>query len=70
MNDKRNFERYPDVLKPEEVQQILGISRATCWKVMYSKGFPLLKISRTLRIPKAAFIRWLEESAGGELDVS
>lgn len=63
---QRIFDNYPDILKPEEIQQILGVSRATCWKIMYSKGFPLIKISRVLRVHKAEFIKWLEESSKSE----
>ena len=47
-------------LKPPEIAAILGISRASAYKLVNSEGFPRIAIGRRFVIPKDAFITWME----------
>jgi excisionase family DNA binding protein len=60
----KSLEAYGDILTTEDFINFWGCSRATAWKIMQSKGFPKIQVGRTIRIPKAALVRWMEESAG------
>ena len=53
----------PDIMNVEDIAKILGISRVTAYGIVHSKGFPLLKVGRKLKIPKIAFIRWIEKNS-------
>lgn len=44
---------------------MVGISRPTMYQWMKLPGFPVVRINGVVRIPAAAFERWLEERAGG-----
>ncbi len=43
MGNKRDFEEYPLMLRVPEVAEILGNSRASCYNLVKSKGFPVLR---------------------------
>lgn len=52
---------YPLVLTVNDVASILNISRAKSYEIVHSHGFPLKSIGRSLRIPRDAFFRWLDD---------
>lgn len=55
------------ILTVEEAAQILQISLKSAYKNLITlPGFPVKKIGKRLIIPKAAFMRWLEENNGIE----
>ena len=57
----------PLMLRMAEVQQVLRLSRERTYRLPHQKGFPVLKFGRALRVPRDAFLRWVEEqSQGGE----
>lgn len=47
----------------EDIQNILGISRPTAYKLVNSKQFHAVKIGQQIRIPVKAFDAWLEGTA-------
>ena len=44
-----------------EAAQLAGVSRPTFYQWMKREGFPAFKIGGTVRIPAAAFSKWLEQ---------
>lgn len=53
----------------QEVATLLGVNLVTAYEVAKKDGFPAIRISpRRIVVPKAAFHKWLEESAGKELE--
>ena len=51
---------YPELLKPRDVQRILGITQDRTYRLFHSEGFPAVRMGKTaLFIPKARFIGWL-----------
>jgi excisionase family DNA binding protein len=50
----------PLVLKADDVQRILGISRVKVYELLHQQGFPTLRVGRSLRIPRDAFLKWMD----------
>ena len=48
------------MLTMKDLQDVLGICRAKTYELAHTEGFPVVKFGRTFRVPKAAFVRWLE----------
>ena len=59
-----DFADLPAVLTMKNVQNALGISRPKAYELAHTAGFPIVKFGRALRVPKAAFLRWLEAQLG------
>jgi excisionase family DNA binding protein len=62
----RDLDDLPAVLTIKHVQDVLGICRPKAYELAHTEGFPALRILRTIRVPKDAFRRWLNEQAGKE----
>ena len=56
----KDIEEFPAVLRIKDVQKALRISRPKAYELAHTAGFPVVKIGRAFRIPRDAFIRWLE----------
>jgi len=56
------FEGLPDLLTVKEVQDALRLSRARAYELVSTEDFPVMKIGRSLRIPKDLLVNWLENS--------
>jgi len=59
----KSFEELPVTLRVEQVQEILGISRAMAYKLAKQKGFPAVRINKRIVIPRDRFMDWLEKEA-------
>lgn len=42
-----------------DIQEMLNISRSTAYKLIDDPPFPILRIGKSIRIPKEAFDNWL-----------
>jgi excisionase family DNA binding protein len=59
-----DVQTLPPVLTMRDVQEYLGISRPKTYELAHTRGFPLVRFGRAMRIPREAFLRWLNEQAG------
>jgi excisionase family DNA binding protein len=55
-------EDLPDVLTVPQVAAFLQISRTKAYDLCYAEGFPAIRMRRTVRVPKAALLRWLDQA--------
>lgn len=55
-------ERAEDTLTVKEIQSILKIGLNSAYNLIHSKAFPVIRIGRSYRIPRASFYAWLETS--------
>jgi excisionase family DNA binding protein len=55
-------QELPLVMRVEDVQRALSISRLKAYELVHQQGFPTLRIGRTIRVPRTLFLRWVEES--------
>jgi excisionase family DNA binding protein len=60
---EHDLDALPAVLTVEQVRAVLRISRGTAYELVHSRGFPNIQIGRSIRVPKAAFIKWMAEQA-------
>jgi len=56
------FEDKP-VLTVEDVRNYLKIGRNAAYSLVMSEGFPVIRIGKTIRIPRDAFLKWIETQA-------
>ena len=53
----RDVEELPLVLTVRHIQDVLGISRLNAYKLAHTRGFPVMRFGRALRVPREAFLR-------------
>lgn len=63
----RNIQELPLVLTPQDVQDVLGISRNNAYALVHSKGFPVIRIGKLYRINRDKFIQWMETTREVEI---
>jgi len=52
------------LITPAEAAEMLGISRATLYRVMRDTDFPLIRVGRSPRIPIRALHNWVDSKLG------
>jgi excisionase family DNA binding protein len=55
----------PAVLRVDHLQLALGLSKAKAYELVHQQGFPVVRFGRAIRIPRDAFLQWLESQARG-----
>jgi len=50
------------LLRPAEVQEQLGLSRAKVYRLMQHKILPTVRIGGSVRVPRKALSKWIEEN--------
>lgn len=56
------FEEYPDILKPNEAMELLGISHTTMYGLFKKKEFPAFRLGGKLwRIYKKDLITYMDK---------
>jgi excisionase family DNA binding protein len=44
-------------------KSILELSKDPTYRLPHLKGFPAIRFGRTIRVPRDAFFRWLDDQA-------
>ena len=65
-SEYKSYEELPLFLNAATVAGVLGIAPSSAYELMHEKGFPILKSGNRLLVPKAQFIKWVEENTVGE----
>lgn len=64
----KNLDELPAILKVEDIQKVLRISRATAFNLTKERGFPAIRIGKKrIVIPRDRFLQWVENKAEGEI---
>lgn len=50
-----------ELLRPEQVGQILGVGRTKLYSMLRQGELPVVRIGRLVRIPRAALDSWIAE---------
>jgi excisionase family DNA binding protein len=50
----------PLILTMGDVQRITGLSKDVVYRLPHQKGFPAIRFGRAIRVPRDAFLKWLE----------
>ena len=64
-SEYRSYDELPLFLNAATVAKVLGIAPSSAYELMHEKGFPILGSGSRLLVPKAQFIKWVEENTGG-----
>jgi len=59
-----DWQRVPLLLTMKHVREVTGLSKAKTYELAHSPGFPLVRFGRVMRVPREAFLRWLDEQTG------
>ena len=62
----KSYDDIPLMLSVPDLTEVLGISRASAYELVKSKGFPALHIGNRIVIPKEELIAWIRRSTGGK----
>ena len=54
--------RDKELFNEEELQEFLGVSRTTLWKLRKDSSLPYAKVGREYRYLKSEIIEWLKNS--------
>ncbi len=46
-----------------EIKNYLNISQSAAYGLTHSKGFPVCRLGGSIRIPRAAFMAWVEQKS-------
>ena len=63
MKEKMKWNDYdllPLILDVTDIQHIMGISRASAYKLVHTPGFPAVRSGRLIKISKKTIFKWLE----------
>lgn len=61
MSNYTSMEQLPLALNADDVAQVLGISRASAYELMRSKGFPTLRIGKRMTVLKVKLLEWIDQ---------
>ena len=56
-----------DLMTVKDLQDYLGVGRAKAYELVNVPDFPVLRIGRSIRIPKDLLEEWIIENTGGNL---
>ncbi len=59
----KSYDELPLVLSAREIAAAMCISRSGAYALMAEDGFPTVAVGNRKLVPKAAFIKWLEDAA-------
>ena len=54
------------LLRPNEVQQALGLGRSKVYELIAEGELPVVRIGRAVRVPAAALEEWVQRQTLGE----
>ena len=57
-------EELPLVLTMKNIQDITGLSKPKVYELAHTDGFPVVRFGRALRVPREAFLQWLNAQVG------
>lgn len=59
MGREKMFREYPDVLTPQQVQEMLGIGQRMTYRLLRDGKIQNVRMGKLYRVPKAAVIDYL-----------
>lgn len=60
---KNIYENISNCLRAEDIQVILGISRAGAYQLMHRADFPTIYIGKRMVVPEDKFREWMDAQA-------
>ena len=65
VNELTNYGQHalPEFLTVKDIQKYLNVSVSKAYQLSHRKDFPVCRIGGSIRIPRNAFYRWVEEKS-------
>ena len=60
----KSYDELPLFIKAETLSDVLGLSKSSAYELMREEGFPSVRISSRIVVPKEAFIEWINQRLG------
>jgi predicted DNA-binding transcriptional regulator AlpA len=60
--DMKDINELPPVLRPQDVANLMGISKRVAYDVMELPDFPLIRIRKMKLVARDSFFRWLDKA--------
>ena len=60
----KSYDELPLFINAEMLSDVLGISKSSAYELMREEGFPSVRISSRIVVPKEAFIEWITRRIG------
>lgn len=67
-----DIDQLPDMLTVEEAAKVLRISRSRAYEAVAAfqrtcgeEGLPVIRLGRSLRVPKRSLLAWIDDQVGG-----
>jgi len=61
-----DLEALPVVLNVAHIQRTLGVSKKVAYDLTHRDDFPAIRLGRTIKVTRSAFLRWLNDQAAVE----
>jgi excisionase family DNA binding protein len=65
--DGQDVGHLPFMLTVGQVQQLLRLSKPKAYGLLQIPGFPAVRFGKAIRVPKQAFLDWLEAQTGAQV---
>ena len=62
----KSYDELPLFINADTLSDVLGISKSSAYELMHDEGFPSVRISSRIVVPKEAFIEWINQRMGQE----
>lgn len=62
MEKSEKIELLDEMLTPDDIMKHLKIGRNKAYQLIRLSSFPKIKIGNTYRIPKAKYLKWINEN--------
>ena len=46
-----------------DLMNVMRVGRVKAYEIANSKGFPKIKVGKSIKIPRESFVKWLENQA-------
>ena len=56
----------PLVLTMRHVQAVIGCAKDVAYRLPHIQGFPVIRLGKSIRVPRDKFLLWLEAQANGQ----
>ena len=66
VSNLKSYDELPLFINAETLSDVLGISKSSAYELMREEGFPSVRISSRMVVPKEAFIEWINQRMGQE----
>lgn len=63
-NEYKSYDDLPLFISAKTLAEVLDMSISSIYELIHEKGFPSVRIGSRLVVPKADFIKWIDERKG------